>query len=410
MLIDIKIPTPGESITEVEITNWLVNDGDLVIKNQELAEVESDKATLALTATESGKIHIMLPAGSSAKVNATACTIDTDFAPQAITAVPASPHPSKATDNTDGQAAPISHDENSGQVKISPVAQQMMEAHHLSIDDVLNGLRRLGARDVEAVIHQNSNITGASVPAESRESTRQKMSPLRKKLSQRLVSVKNETAMLTTFNEANMSAVMSLRHQYNQPFQEKHGVKLGLMSFFIKAVTLALTEFPAVNSMIDGDDIITAHYADISVAVQTPKGLMVPVIRNAGQLSLAQIEHTLKELAEKARAGKLSIDEMSGGTFTITNGGVFGSMLSTPLINPPQSAILGMHAINDRPVAIDGKVEIRPMMYIALSYDHRLIDGKDSVGFLKRVKELVENPIQLMTQGKNPEQLLLDLM
>lgn len=421
MIVDIQVPTPGESITEVEITTWLVNDGDIVAKNQELAEIESDKATLSLNASEGGKIQILIQAGSTAKVNDVACKIDTSFAnaaPQPAdikeVAKPAS-QPQKA--ETQPIAKPVETPKTAvseaTHVKVSPLAQQLMAENNLNVDDIINGLRRISSGDVQTVVDQLKNgspiINQASSTTISRENSRQKMTQLRKKLSQRLVAVKNETAMLTTFNEVDMSAVMRLRAEHNKAFQEKFGVKAGLMSFFLKASAIALKHHPMVGSMIDGDEIVTPDYADIAVAVQTPKGLMVPVIRNVESMSLADLELKLKELADKARSGKISLDEMTGGTFTITNGGVFGSMLSTPLINPPQSGILGMHNIVDRPVAVNGKVEIRPIMYVALSYDHRIIDGKDSVGFLKKVKELIENPVELITGGANPDKAIMGL-
>lgn len=418
MIVEIKVPTPGESISEVEITTWLVNDGDLVNKNQDLAEIESDKATLSLVASEAGKIHILVPAGTTVKVDSVACSIDTSVAVEAaITPAPSLSQPAKDEAKPLTAEAPQAPKKaevkplaGPDHVKVSPLAQQLMAEHNLSVEDILNGLRRITSDDVKLVVaNGHSKPASQASVAVSRDVQRQKMTQLRKKLSQRLVAVKNETAMLTTFNEVDMSEVMKLRALYNKEFQEKFGVKAGLMSFFLKAAALALKQFPMVNSMIDGEEIVTPDYADISVAVQTPKGLMVPVIRNVETLSLADIELKLKQLADKARTGKISLDEMTGGTFTVTNGGVFGSMLSTPLINPPQSGILGMHNIVDRPVAIDGKVEIRPIMYVALSYDHRIIDGKDSVSFLKKVKELIENPIGLLTYGANPERQVLGL-
>jgi 2-oxoglutarate dehydrogenase E2 component (dihydrolipoamide succinyltransferase) len=421
MIVDIQVPTPGESITEVEITTWLVNDGDIVAKNQELAEIESDKATLSLNASEGGKIQILIQAGSTAKVNDIACKIDTSFAN-------ATPHPAEKVEVAKPASQPEKSDNQpvakpvetpktaasaeAAHVKVSPLAQQLMTENNLNIDDIINGLRRISSGDVQTVLDQMKNgspILNQPKATISRESNRQKMTQLRKKLSQRLVAVKNETAMLTTFNEVDMSAVMRLRAEHNKALQEKFGVKAGLMSFFLKASAIALKHHPMVGSMIDGDEIVTPDYADIAVAVQTPKGLMVPVIRNVETMSLADLELKLKELADKARSGKISLDEMTGGTFTITNGGVFGSMLSTPLINPPQSGILGMHNIVDRPVAVNGKVEIRPIMYVALSYDHRIIDGKDSVGFLKKVKELIENPIELLTDGANADKAIMGL-
>lgn len=413
MIIDIKIPSPGESISEVEIANWFVADGDIVEKDQDIAEIESDKATLTLVADEGGKIEILAQEGDTVEVASIACKIDTSFAGEA----PAPKEETKpeekeiAEEVKTSPASKLEKSENFDKVKISPVAKKLMEENHLSVDDVILGLQRLTKKDIQSVVDHQKQAPVLSEPkAEiSREVARKKMTNLRKKLSQRLVSVKNETAMLTTFNEVDMSAVMALRKKYQKQFIETHDIKLGFMSFFTKAVSEALKAHPAVNSMIDGEEILTPDYADIAIAVQTPKGLMVPVIRNAESMGLAEIEKKLMELANKARSGKISLDEMTGGTFTITNGGVFGSLLSTPIINPPQSGILGMHNIVERPVAVNGKVEIRPMMYIALSYDHRVIDGKDSVGFLVKIKEMIENPHKMLFDGKDPDSMLLGL-
>ncbi|MBR8538285.1 2-oxoglutarate dehydrogenase complex dihydrolipoyllysine-residue succinyltransferase [Carboxylicivirga sediminis] len=420
-MIEIKVPTPGESITEVELASWLVSDGDIVEKDQEIAEIESDKATLSLLATEAGKIKIEVEAGESIAVGAVACTVDTEFAGEAKSApkAEAAEAPKKEIKEV-AKEAPKQEtaSTNYPNAKASPLAKKQMEAAGLDIDQVINGLKRLSTKEVELVknmpqekvVTSSSSATSSFIDASaSRDAERQKMSMLRKKLSQRLVAVKNETAMLTTFNEVDMSAVMGLRKKYQSKFIDKHGVKLGFMSFFIKAASLALKHHPMVNAMIDGDEIVMPEYHDVSVAVQTPKGLMVPVIRNVETLSLDGIESALKELAEKARKGKIGLEEMTGGTFTVTNGGVFGSMLSTPIINPPQSAIMGMHNIVERPVAVNGKVEIRPIMYLALSYDHRIIDGKDSVGFLVKVKEMLENPAKLLSGGFDPEQAVLGL-
>jgi 2-oxoglutarate dehydrogenase E2 component (dihydrolipoamide succinyltransferase) len=298
------------------------------------------------------------------------------------------------------------------QVKVTPVAKELMKEHGISVDDVIKGLKRLGKREVEAALAaKGENLESGWMQHKeaSREIERKRMTPLRRKLSERLVAVKNETAMLTTFNEIDMGNVMELRKKYQQQFVEKHGFKLGFMSFFTKAVALAMDFHPMVNAQLDDDEIVSPQFVDVGIAVSTPKGLMVPIVRNAESKSIPQIELEIKELAEKARNKKISVDELSGGTFTITNGGVFGSLLSTPIINPPQSAILGMHNIVDRPVALNRQVVIRPMMYVALSYDHRIIDGKDSVGFLVRVKEFIENPERLLTGGKEAEKLLLGI-
>ncbi len=417
MIVEIKIPSPGESITEVEIASWLVEDGAAVEKDQEIAEVESDKATLPLLAAEGGKLKILAQPNTTIKVGSVACTIDTEATGTAPAAKPAAPAPkAEPTAVPEKKVEPKVASEPASsaesKVKISPVARKVMEEEGLSVNDIINGLKRIGKHEVELAksgLSQTGN-TAISQPLEAtREEDRNRMSSLRRKLAQRLVAVKNETAMLTTFNEVDMSRVMELRKTYGKEFQEKFGIKLGFMSFFTKAVVEALKQHPAVNSMIDGEEIVTPRYYDIAIAVQTPKGLMVPVVRNAETLSIADIEHRIAELADRARSGKITLEEMTGGTFTITNGGIYGSMMSTPIINPPQSGILGMHNIVERPMAVNGKVEIRPMMYIALSYDHRVIDGKDSVGFLVNVKQMLENPEQMLLGGRRPDKLLLGL-
>ncbi|HEY3388799.1 MAG TPA: 2-oxoglutarate dehydrogenase complex dihydrolipoyllysine-residue succinyltransferase, partial [Prolixibacteraceae bacterium] len=415
MIFEIKIPSPGESITEVEIGKWLVENGSIVNKDQEIAEIESDKATLSLTASETGKLNILFKEGERVAVGTVVCTVDDAGQSQPaesnlillnkkqeekppvekIIVVP-------PTDSKTIQIKTSLPEEENHQIKITPAAKAVMEEENLSIDDLLNGLRRISRKDVEMVLAQQKNGPVKLAVEFTREEDRVIMTPLRRKLSQRLVAVKNETAMLTTFNEIDMSKVMELRKIYQKPFVDKYGIKLGFMSFFTKAVSVALSEHPAINAMIDGEEIITPRYHDIGIAVQTPKGLMVPIVRNAETKSIETIEREIKELAEKARDRKLTVQEMTGGTFTITNGGVYGSLMSTPILNPPQSAILGMHAIKDRPIAVDGKVEIRPMMYVALSYDHRIIDGKDSVSFLVAVKELIEDPSKLLFNGKTP--------
>jgi len=419
-MIEIKIPSPGESITEVEISNWLVENGDYVEKDQEIAEIESDKATLPLIAPESGTIEIIASPGETIKVGTVACKIDTSAEPQETQETNQEKkskkegkeqNAEKETEQKPTKAKEESSEETEyNDVKVTPVAQKIMQEKEINIDDVINGLKRIGKKEVEQVTAQPSD---AEVIPQQKERTRneerKKMSQLRKKLSQRLVSVKNETAMLTTFNEVDMTEIIALRKKYQKQFMKKHEIKLGFMSFFTKAVTIALKAFPSVNSQIDGEEIVYPDFADIGIAVQTPKGLMVPVVRNAETLGLAELEIKIKELADKGRAGRISIDDLTGGTFTITNGGVFGSLLSTPILNPPQSGILGMHNIQERPVAINGKVEIRPMMYIALSYDHRTIDGKDSVGFLVKIKELLESPYKLLLGAQNADEMLLDL-
>lgn len=422
MIVDIKVPTPGESISEVELASWLVADGDIVEKDQELAEIESDKATLSLLATEAGKVKIIIDAGETVTVGSVACSVDTEFAGE-VKASSSPTQTNKSTDDpkvTESAKEPTQTDDKleHSNAKVSPLAQKLMDEAGLNADDIINGLKRISTKEVELIKGLPAESTASTSSSSSsafidvgagREVERQKMTTLRKKLSQRLVSVKNETAMLTTFNEVDMSSVMSLRKKYQSKFIDKHGVKLGFMSFFIKAASLALKHHPMVNAMIDQEEIVMPEYHDVSVAVQTPKGLMVPVIRNVETLGLHDIELSLKGLAEKARKGKIGIEEMTGGTFTVTNGGVFGSMLSTPIINPPQSAIMGMHNIVERPVAVNGNVEIRPIMYLALSYDHRIIDGKDSVGFLVKVKEMIEDPAKLLQGGYNPDELVLGL-
>lgn len=415
MIIEVKVPTPGESITEVEVSSWMVSDGDLVQKNQELAEIESDKATLSLTAPEAGKIKLLVKTGEVVKVNSIACTIDTSFE-VVVSSVVVSDEvleekAEKEKKQINREVSPVQKPQETD-VKVTPLARQKMELENLSIEEVLSGLRKLTVKDVETVMQLRQSNIGEPKFTRSearRDESRERMSQLRKKLSERLVKVKNETAMLTTFNEVDMSRVMELRRTYQDTFFKKYGYKIGLISFFIKAVSNAAKLYPIVNSRIDDGEIVTPNYTDVSVAVQSPKGLMVPVIRNVESLGLPQIESELKRLSEKARDGKISMEDMTGGTITVTNGGTFGSMLSTPLINPPQSAILGMHNIVERPVAINGKVEIRPIMYLALSYDHRIVDGKDSVGFLVAVKKMIEEPLGLLSVDKNPNELLLGL-
>lgn len=418
MIIEIKIPTPGESITEVELGKWNVADGDLVTKDQELGEIESDKATLTLSAPESGKIKIIVGESDRVAVGSTACTIDTSFA-VAQPVDEAKVQEKTAEKMVFAVSEPVA-DHQTGEpdlsrIKVTSVAKKMMEEYHLSLDEVLSGLHRISKGDIDAVLSldRSGSANSLAEPVEpqdiKRSEKREKMTPLRRKLSERLVAVKNETAMLTTFNEIDMSRVMDLRSRLQNKFVEKYGLKLGFMSLFTKAVAQAMQFHPAINSQIDGEEIITPEFVDVGIAVQTPKGLMVPIIRNAESKSVAGIEIELKALADKARSKKISVEELTGGTFTITNGGVFGSLMSTPIINPPQSAILGMHNIVDRPVAVNGQVVIRPMMYVALSYDHRIIDGKDSVGFLVKVKEMIENPERLLTGGKNPDEVLLGL-
>lgn len=413
MSLEMKIPSPGESITEVEIAQWLVESGDYVETDQIIAEIDSDKATLELPAEASGVITLIAEDGDAVQVGQVVCTIDTDAEKPAdfVSSTEAAPAAEEAPAAAPAQSAKEAAKPIASDVKATPLAKEVMKQNSVNPGKVnpsgANG--RIMRNDVDMYLTGGVDASTIFSPTGERNEERKKMSMLRRKLSKRLVSVKNETAMLTTFNEVDMKPIMDLRAKYKKAFGEHHGVGLGFMSFFTKACAEALRLYPLVNSMIDGDDMITYDYADIAIAVSAPKGLMVPVIRNAETMSLAEIEAEVKRLALKARDGKLSVEEMTGGTFTITNGGVFGSMLSTPIINPPQSAILGMHNIVERPVAIDGQVVIRPIMYVALSYDHRVIDGKDSVGFLKTVKEMLENPTKLIFGGKEPAEVLLGL-
>lgn len=418
-MLEMKVPSPGESISEVEIAEWLVEDGDYVEKDQTIAEVDSDKATLELPAEESGIITLKAENGDTVAVGDVVCLIDTSapkpegFESKASAAAPVVEETKKEEPTPNPMPAskePAKSDSYaSGHPSIA--AKKIMDENGIAANQV-NGTGkdgRITKQDVVAAMAAGFSPANASGWGGTRDTERVKMSMLRRKVAERLVSVKNETAMLTTFNEVDMKPIMDLRKQYKDKFKEIHGVGLGFMSFFTKACTEALNLYPAVNAQIDGKEMIMHNYADVGIAVSSPKGLMVPVVRNAEQMSLAEIEAEIKRLAIKARDGKISPDEMAGGTFTITNGGVFGSMLSTPIINPPQSAILGMHNIVERPVAINGKVEIRPIMYVALSYDHRIIDGKESVSFLKAVKEMLENPERLIFGSKSPYEVLLGL-
>ena len=397
-LLQMKVPSPGESISEVEIAAWLVNDGDYVIKDQAIAEVDSDKATLELPAEESGKISFKAEEGDVVLVGQVVCTIDTSAAkPEGIAeakkaSIPKPETPAKAVQE-------IQNKETYASGFPSPAAAKIMKEKGFVSDDI-QGTGKDGRITKSDVLNAQSG--GQVTEPEGRKTSREKMSMLRRKIAQRLVAVKNETAMLTTFNEVDMKPIMDLRKKYKEAFAEKFGVNLGFMSFFTKAVTESLKLYPTVNAQLGDKEIILHEYTDIGIAVSSPKGLMVPVVRNAEEMRLHEIEAEIKRLAIKARDGKITPDEMTGGTFTITNGGVFGSMLSTPIINPPQSAILGMHNIIERPVAIEGKVVIRPIMYVALSYDHRIIDGKESVGFLVNVKELLENPHQMLFATEDP--------
>ena len=417
-VVDIKIPSPGESITEVEIGSWLKSDGDFVQVDETICEIESDKATLPLIAENSGKLKIILNEGDTARVGDVACTIDTsgtskeniktdNSAAQKSNLNESSSESSKSIDSSLSAESNISqHSTPYTHGHPSPAAKKMMAESAVSNLSGSGPGGRVTKQDIQQHLSNVPESSSSSPETEkhadsqsfsgSRKIKRERMSRLRRKLAERLVSVKNETAMLTTFNEVDMSAIVELRSQCKDSFMQKHNVKLGYMSLFTKACTEALEMFPAVNARIDGNEIVFHEYVDMGIAVSAPKGLMVPVVRNAESLSLAQIEIEIARLAQRARENILSIDEMEGGTFSITNGGVFGSMLSTPIINPPQSAILGMHNIVERPMAVDGKIEIRPLMFVALSYDHRIIDGKQSVSFLVKVKENLENPARML--------------
>jgi 2-oxoglutarate dehydrogenase E2 component (dihydrolipoamide succinyltransferase) len=409
-ILEMKMPSPGESITEVEVAQLLVSDGEVVDIDQPLAEIDSDKATLELNAEAAGKVEFLVGEGDTVQVGQVVCKIDTSFKPEPKAEPEVVPDaPKSAEKDSSKKEAKVVVDAN---VKATPVAKAMIQESGAQAAKIAGSGEggKILKQDVEMYLAGGfGSADQLSGWGGSRDQSREKMSSLRRKIATRLVAVKNETAMLTTFNEVDMSYIMDLRKKYKVAFKEKHGVGLGFMSFFTKAVTEALNTYPAVNAHIDGQEMVFHNYADIGIAVSSPKGLMVPVLRNAEQMSLSEIEDGIKALAIKARDGKLSLEEMTGGTFTITNGGVFGSMLSTPIINPPQSAILGMHNIVERPVAINGKVEIRPIMYVALSYDHRIIDGKESVSFLVKVKQMLENPSWMLFGGKEPEQILLGL-
>lgn len=417
-ILEMKVPSPGESISEVEIADWLVSDGDYVEKDQAIAEVDSDKATLELPAEEAGIITLKAEVGDTVDVGAVVCLIDTDAkAPaKAAAPVPAAAEAPRA-EATRAEAAPVPtpaptpEKESYAKGHPSPAAAKLMTENGVKANQVSGTGKdgRITQHDVVAAMAAGFDSSATAGWGGTRDTKNEKMSMLRRKVAERLVAVKNETAMLTTFNEIDMKPIMDMRKQYKDKFREVHGVNLGFMSFFTKAVTEALNLYPAVNAMIDGKEAVFHDYADIGIAVSSPKGLMVPVVRNAEQMSLHEIEAEIKRLAVKARDGKMTIEEMTGGTFTITNGGVFGSMLSTPIINPPQSAILGMHNIVERPVVVKGEVVVRPIMYLALSYDHRIIDGKESVSFLVKVKEMLENPERMMFGAKPPAEVLLGL-
>ena len=393
MILEMKVPSPGESISEVEIAEWLVKDGDYVEKDQTIAEVDSDKATLDLPAEQSGVITLKANEGDAVEVGAVVCLIDTSAKAPKVDDIEL---PKKVEDKVVEKKAVETENKveqsSFASGSPSPAAAKILSEKNISVSNV-SGTGRGGRITKDDALKALPKVDINSI-VKDRKIESKKLSMLRRKVAQRLVAVKNHTAMLTTFNEVNMTPIFELRKKYKEEFKEKHGVGLGFMSFFTKATVQALQEFPDVNSMIDGDQQIKYDFFDISIAVSGPKGLMVPVVRDAQDLTFSGIEKEIKRLAIRARDGEITVDEMTGGTFTITNGGVFGSMLSTPIINPPQSAILGMHNIIERPIAVNGKVEIHPIMYLALSYDHRIVDGKESVGFLVNIKEALENPIE----------------
>ncbi|MEO9256987.1 MAG: 2-oxoglutarate dehydrogenase complex dihydrolipoyllysine-residue succinyltransferase [Crocinitomicaceae bacterium] len=422
-VLEMKVPSPGESISEVEIASWLVSDGDYVEKDQAIAEVDSDKATLELPAEESGIVTLKAKEGDTVAVGQVVCLIDTSAARPANAAAKASV--AKVEEKV---ATPVKAEEKAPAPNPMPIVEEKKDKSYadgvpsIAASKIMaeNGVQankvngtgkdgRITKQDVVSAMSNGFDTAATNGWGGTRNSSTEKMSMLRRKIAERLLAAKNDTAMLTTFNEVDMKPIMDLREKYKKQFADFHEVNLGFMSFFTKAVTEALNIYPAVNAQISDKELIFHDYADIGIAVSSPKGLMVPIVRNAEQMTLAEIEREIKRLAIKARDGKITPDEMTGGTFTITNGGVFGSMLSTPILNPPQSAILGMHNIVERAVVVDGKIEIRPIMYVALSYDHRVIDGKESVGFLVKVKEMLENPERIIFGGKDPYAVLLGL-
>jgi 2-oxoglutarate dehydrogenase E2 component (dihydrolipoamide succinyltransferase) len=393
MILEMKVPSPGESISEVEIAEWLVKDGDYVEKDQTIAEVDSDKATLDLPAEESGVITLKAEEGDAVAVGQVVCLIDTDAKVPKISVAKKEVKQVEVIKSIE-EPKKILSEINFATGSPSPAASKILTEKNIPLSSV-SGSGRGGRITKDDALKALPKVDLNAIVKDRKIETK-KLSMLRRKVAQRLVAVKNQTAMLTTFNEVNMTPIFELRKKYKEEFKEKHGVGLGFMSFFTKATVRALQEFPDVNSMIDGDHQVRYDFFDISIAVSGPKGLMVPVVRDAQELTFSGIEKEIKKLAIRARDGEITVDEMTGGTFTITNGGVFGSMLSTPIINPPQSAILGMHNIVERPIAVNGKVEVHPIMYLALSYDHRIIDGKESVGFLVKIKEGLENPEELL--------------
>ncbi|MEI7492004.1 MAG: 2-oxoglutarate dehydrogenase complex dihydrolipoyllysine-residue succinyltransferase [Bacteroidota bacterium] len=422
MAIEIRVPSPGESITQVQLAKWLVNDGEQVERDQEVVEIDSDKASFPVASPEDGVIRFKAAEGDTIGVGAVIAVIEPGSGAgpagkksEVQGSATRAETPEKAASSLpaarEDRNRPGGPGEDLEKLHASPLAKKIIEEKGVRVNELARAYpgKKINRNDVETFIKDRKADAPLSAFGNIRKEERKKLTTLRLKLAERLVAVKNQTAMLTTFNEINMSSALKLKDRYSEVFKQKYGVGIGLMSLFAKAVTIAIRDFPLVNSMIDGDELVSPTFVDIGIAVSAPKGLVVPVIRNAETLSLAELEIKVKEYAVKARDGKLSIDDMKGGTFTITNGGVFGSLMSTPILNPPQSAILGMHKIMDRPIAVDRQVVVAPMMYIALSYDHRVIDGKDSVGFLIKVKELIEDPLKMLTMGEDPVTLLLDL-
>lgn len=414
MLTEVLVPSPGESINQVVISKWLVEDNQYIKMNTDIAEIDSDKATLVISSDVSGIIRILIPEGETADVGSVIAKIEQSDAPlqEASPAKPETKEPEKPSSPLIQETTISIEADEDHELKLTPLASSILKKDGIDKTAVENFIQTKKIK-AQQLLNINAEIQAqANTPSKSisdREQERKKLSPLRLKLSERLVSVKNETAMLTTFNEIDMSYLLDIKTRFNQEYKDQIGFNIGLMSFFTKAASIALKKFPQVNSQIENNELISFNYCDISIAVSSPKGLVVPVIRSTESKSISEIESEIKQLAIKAKENKLSLAEMSGGTFTISNGGVFGSMMSTPIINPPQSAILGMHNIIDRPIALNGQVVIRPMMYVALSYDHRIIDGQESVSFLKTIKELIENPLSLMFEGKNPFKKLLSI-
>jgi 2-oxoglutarate dehydrogenase E2 component (dihydrolipoamide succinyltransferase) len=409
MASEIIVPSPGESITQVQVAKWLVSDGEEVEKDQEVVEIDSDKASFPLTAPENGIIKILIAEGETVSIG----TIIARIKPSTGKTKPSR----EKTAVVQEQKVPLTIkdkkplDNSKPGTHISPLAEKILKEKNIQKEDIFAAFegKRIGKKEIESYISGTESPKETQAVKGSRNLERRKLSTLRLKLAERLVAVKNETAMLTTFNEVNMRNILDIKEKHNEAFKEKFGVGIGFMSFFSKAVTLALKDFPQVNSMLDGEELVIPDYVDMGIAVSASKGLVVPVIRNADKLSIPELEVKIKELAVKARDNRITIEDMKGGTFTITNGGVFGSMMSTPILNPPQSAILGMHKIMDRPIAVNGKVEIHPMMYIALSYDHRVIDGKESVSFLVKVKEYIEDPVRMVEDGEKLVKRLLEV-